>query len=358
MSKAVDVIHIGYPKTGTTYIQSILDKPEYFMPVGKPAVRQELRKLADSIISTPVFEYDANSIKYDFIDAINRFKSSERGSKYHPDCTTILSHELLTGDLFFGKDASLIADRLVSTFDGAHIIITIREQVSMVESLYRYYIRGGGSLPIQDFLYKVNSPAVDVFGESSIFTKFCYHNIIRYYQSLFGKKNVSVIPYELLKNNKEAFVKSFMAACNKEISINEAKLLTPSKASNVSFSSSTININRFLNKFITTPNEAGVLGNEIAYYSYLRIFPNFFKKINMVTALSTNHKFTDKKPGKSSIRFAYKILKNKTPKRLSEKYKLDTDNTIADEIRLSYKESNSKTEELTGLDLNNLGYYT
>jgi hypothetical protein len=314
--------------------------------MGKPAITNDYRKLADEIIHVSPLDFNADYFK-------SQYASLHSVQADRDDSIRLLSHELLSGDLFTGRDAKLIADRLHAIFGKAKIIITIREQVSIVESLYKYYVRGGGPLCIQDFVYKLNSPAVDVFGKSSIFTKFKYDKIIEYYQSLFGEENVAVIPFEILKQNPRHFEETFFKECGLDLNLENEDISI--KPSNKGFSNLSISINRCLNNVLSSHLSNGILLKDISYYSYLRIFPRVFKEIDKYLArFSSKGKFTSKKKNKLYLR----TLKPIIPATICDKLELDNSNSIAEEIMAVYRESNSRTAELTKIDLSKLGYPT
>ena len=113
-------IHIGYHKTGTTYLQ------KHIFPT-----------LNVNQILTPDVSYIAESKEYDpqkFLNIIGLSTSSNAQNRYSK---TIISQEVLSGrgDGNPKWDKYLIAKRLKQTFPNAKILIVIRNQFDYILSL-------------------------------------------------------------------------------------------------------------------------------------------------------------------------------------------------------------------------------
>jgi hypothetical protein len=125
----------------------------------------------------------------------------------------VLSHERLSGyPPSGGYDRVLIAQRLQATFPGARVLIIIREQISLIRSLYSQYITDGGDLSLARFL---DTPEPQL-GRMPGFRLEVYEfdRLIAYYQQLFGADRVLVLPFEAMFGDLPAFLRSitdFMA---------------------------------------------------------------------------------------------------------------------------------------------------
>ncbi|WP_421903787.1 hypothetical protein [Maridesulfovibrio sp.] len=348
----VDVIHIGFPKTATTYIQDMFNAFPEIYSIAKPSKNPEIRALVDELISTPPLEFNAEYFKAEF----NKICSGTEGKGK----IKLLSHELLSGDMYSGKDTKLLADRIFAVFGKVQIVMTIREQVATVESLYRYYVMIGGPLCIQDFIYKMNSPCVDVFGKSSIFSKYKYDHIIEYYQKLFGENNVAVVPFELLFGANHEYERTFFEKCGVKF---RKENLTPKmlEPSNTDLSNASLGLNRLVNNIVATHMSNGILSKDFSYYMCLRVFPKTFHFLDkFLKKISSNKDYTDQKKVKFLFRIAGNLLsflpESSFIQKANEKLDLRNKNSIKDELKKVYADSNARTEMLTGLNLRELGY--
>jgi len=113
----------------------------------------------------------------------------------------LICYEALVGNPFRGAFDSLrTADRLSRRWPDARILITVREPASMLGSLYRQYINEGGTLPPRDFL-ALRPPAPVYFDRVYLH----YDRLCSYYAERFGRSNVCVLPYELLRGHPQDF---------------------------------------------------------------------------------------------------------------------------------------------------------
>ncbi len=131
------VIHVGYPKTATTWFQEtvIKDPASGFLVPWDDA---------------PGFAMDAFSLVNSFHDDANWarsfFEEGLRRCAGKPGIP-IISQEALTGQpLNRQYNARYVADRLHAAFPRAKILIGIREQKSFAVSLYRMYIKLLGAI--------------------------------------------------------------------------------------------------------------------------------------------------------------------------------------------------------------------
>ena len=138
------VIHVGYPKTGTSFLQ------------------------------LEVFP------------------------KLQSDKLCIISDESLIGRVF-DKDASdmePIALMLKRLYPKAKIIVGIREQKSMLKSLHNQYLKDGGYLSYEKFLE-----------QNMDLDRLDYDRYINLLKKLFGKNNVWIYRFEDFKNDIDGVIK-------------------------------------------------------------------------------------------------------------------------------------------------------
>lgn len=174
-------IHIGYHKTGTTFLQKRIF-PE--LPV--------------NLISQPDVTYLALCDNYDswhFKKVLSQ-KCTWKGYN-----KTIISQETLSGrgDGNPIWDKFSIADRLYETFPDAKILIVVRNQLDFILSLYTYRVIDRG-LERQNL-----SNYLEEKFEKRLKEKLKYHKLIEYYCTLFGREKVLVLAYEQLVEDSKSF---------------------------------------------------------------------------------------------------------------------------------------------------------
>ncbi|NDJ36116.1 MAG: hypothetical protein GYB64_15785 [Chloroflexi bacterium] len=176
------LVHIGYHKTATTWLQQHLFVPDAgFMPV---ASRMELK--THVIFAEPFDPMLVRNLMQPRLEEARR-----------RDLLPVISYERLSGDPYpYGeRDGALIADRLARIAPEAHILITIREQVSALVSLYVQYIRSShGTLPLRRFLQMPGQ--LDHLAYTALVTR---------YVDLFGPQQVLVLPFEHFRADGPAF---------------------------------------------------------------------------------------------------------------------------------------------------------
>jgi hypothetical protein len=112
----------------------------------------------------------------------------------------VISHERLSGyPATGGFDAKAIADRLNNIFPRAKILIMVREQKTMIRSFYFQYISDGGSLSFKKLLKSPQPSLHRVPGFDLSF--FEYDQAVAYYQQVFGRDNILVLPFEQISRD-------------------------------------------------------------------------------------------------------------------------------------------------------------
>lgn len=221
------IVHIGYPKTGSTYLQQ-----EIF-----PSLQG--MKYVDFHTCVKLFE---DVIYLDDLD-YNRDQTSKAFSRYGKEESTLFSQEALTGPpfTFKGLNRSSIPQRL-KELGFSKVIITIRNQSDILDSLYRQYVYQGGVMKFSDFLNLEErwNHQLRAFNLSYL----RYDRLIQMYQETFGVSQVLVLPQELLKKDKHHFLSLLGTFIDHEIMISEYN-----KRSNESMSNLSTNLIRIINHF-------------------------------------------------------------------------------------------------------------
>lgn len=233
------LIHIGYHKTGTTWLQNVLFR---FHPQLEMACSHQ--EIYTQLIRPNSLDFSIKKTSCFFKEAIERIINSGK--------TPLISSEILCGSPFNGgRESKMIADRLVKVFPKAKILIVIRKQENAITSTYKQYIQGGGTGSLNQFITPPKfSFSYNWFSPEHFF----YHRLVKYYLSIFGKSNVKVMFYE-------DFTKDPLNFCNDILSFiglpSINKEIFPKKEFQKrylqSLSDLSVFIKRYINRFVRTP---------------------------------------------------------------------------------------------------------
>jgi hypothetical protein len=148
VQRPVCLIHIGYHRTGTSFLQTAL------FPL-----------IPDSVFS----------------QHLNVVSSSETSR------LTIVSNESLSSDLH--PDKPELAAILARQLPNARILIGIRSQYSIMRGIYHLHIKGGGTEDYESFV------------KARCGLLFDYAGMVDAYRAAFGVDNVFVLPHEDLSRD-------------------------------------------------------------------------------------------------------------------------------------------------------------
>ena len=301
------IIHIGYHKTGTSFLQNNLFEHN------KKFLRVPQRQIYNNFIYPDPLAYNQNKAVL--------FADYYLNEAYFLNKIPVFSNERLSGSLHFGGFDSLdIAHRLKSVFKDAKIIICIREQNSMIYSAYSQYIRAVGSASIKEYLDPTTKNNKTLFHRSYLE----YHKLIEKYITLFGSKNVLILPYELMLYDIKTYVWEILLFCglrNLNKDLNNIKL----ERVNNSLNSVNLLIKRKFNPFIIKGHHN--IGNTL-YCPFIEVI---YKVIN-------------------------NILNKLRLRKINNKIKQKQFNFIKSAIKDYYTESNRITQKLLNHDLKDYGY--
>jgi hypothetical protein len=176
------ILHIGYSKAGSTFLKNWFTKhpgiqlggfknyeslSDYVEKSGDEDLKQQL------VLSNHVF----NLFKWNFEDPLDVWMRKPDLPVYQGKMCGVLSN-------FFPK---------------AKILFVTRGFKSMLKSFYSEYIRTGGLLSFNDML--------EEHGSYFLKSTYNYDYLVNLYIEKFGRENVIVLPYELLKENSEKFLR-------------------------------------------------------------------------------------------------------------------------------------------------------
>ncbi|NES23672.1 MAG: sulfotransferase [Symploca sp. SIO3E6] len=308
MSHPQLIIHIGFPKAASSWLQQVIfndEKLGFFSPWGL-----ESAEAIEQFVIPDSFHFSAESTFKVFEPGLQ--EAASRGM------VPIISHECLVGNqmagTYYGKEA---ADRIHNVFPEARILILLREQKSMVLSSYRQYIKSGGMKTIEDFMGATQRRPG--FAPPCQLTYLEYDLLIAYYQKLFGVDNVLVLPFELLKE-KQQFL------CQKVLSFAglDGTPEYQQESKNVGFRGLTMEFRRKLNSVVKRPDFGNVQGSRSLAW-------------RIAEKLS-------------------KILDRFVPQSIHKQIEDPLKQSIAETIGDSFRKSNQKTSQLIGMNLADFGY--
>ena len=208
------LIHIGFHKTGSTWLQHELYHPDSdcFWPltpdrnlssskfIGKHFIRDPDRYLLSSfVLNTDVIQQAVEAA----------LKCIDPG-----DRVPVISYERLSGNPHAGSfDAHIIADRIKAAFPEARILCVIREQKDIILSTYFQYLKIGGTDSVTDYLTRSYDGRRPGFSPAA----FNYIDLVDYYYGLFSPDNVLVLPYEMLRDSASGFLRRLGTFTGKDL---------------------------------------------------------------------------------------------------------------------------------------------
>lgn len=250
-------IHIGYPKTGTTFLQQ-----QYFPAINKIYFIDQTELFSSGFLQILFDDYLATDIdKYSSI--LNRWKVSAGEKKL------VISYEGLIGNLFKGlTNFDLISRRLLGTGFKFKVLLSIRNQPDIIDSLYVQYVHQGGAISFNNFIKL--TPKAPIYISLSLFD---YNSMYRSLNDKFGEGNVFVLPYEAISNYDEMnkYLSVFFGI---EIQLRSQLF----KKQNISLSGRNLKILRLLNRFMTSWASAnGIFPSQVLNTKNVR---RFLQKFN------------------------------------------------------------------------------
>lgn len=181
------LLHIGYHKTATTWMQSLLFTPEH-----------GYRKIASH---EDVFAHVVKPHGLRFDPAPMRDLIARNLADLGTDEVPVISSEILSGHPFQGgHESDVYAERLHRIAPEARILISVRNQMRILPSVYMQYVLRGGTMP-HDLFFE-GAKSVGYFGFTP--EHFEYDLLVAHYQRLFGRESVYILTQERLQKDLEA----------------------------------------------------------------------------------------------------------------------------------------------------------
>lgn len=187
MSDAPLLLHVGYHKTATTWMQRLLFTPAH-----------GYRQIADH---SDVFRHIVQPHGLRFDPGAMQALIARRLADQPADEVPVISSEILSGHPFYGgHESDVYAARLHQIAPQARILISIRSQLRILPSVYMQYVLRGGTMPCD--LFFRGTQEIAYFGFTP--EHFEYDLLVARYQALFGAHNVYVLTQESLQADIDA----------------------------------------------------------------------------------------------------------------------------------------------------------
>ena len=235
------IFHIGYHKTATTWFQS------RFYPFVEADV-VERSTIHDTFLRPPGLEFDPKAARL-------RIRGNIESQVF---CDEELSGNPHNGGLN-GLLSEAVANRIADAFPEAKVVIFIRNQFSMARSVYKQYVKMGGTWSAERyFLPGRFRAAMNVAPNRNPTLRpghLSYSKLVGKYVELLGRPNVYVYLYESFVTDPLRFLEGMC----QDLGLNTKCPLDSLdfSSTNQSFSSYSLQIVRLLNHFYdgTLPNK-------------------------------------------------------------------------------------------------------
>lgn len=231
------LIHVGYPKTGTSWLQAHLFCTSGCAGLAGVATAARINR---EIVAPNALDFDPELTRLRFEARLR--KVEDAGS------LPVVSAERLSGAPHAGGyDSRDLAERLKAVFPEGRVLIAIREQRRMISSLYRQYVRAGGTLSLRSYL---DPPQKGRHSMPSFHLDHLkYDRLIRLYVSLFGEDRVLVLPFELFCEEPREFVSRILRFANLGEEAERAAARLPyDQRENAAFTWTYVSLRRRLNR--------------------------------------------------------------------------------------------------------------
>lgn len=313
------LIHIGYHKTGSSWLQNMLftANNKIFEPLSiKDKGHSSLAKYfiydEDGYCLSP-FDFNQAKIREEIENIVSNQQKLDNK-------IPVISHERLSGNPHSGGfDAKKIAFMLNQTFPYAKILIVIREQKSFILSSYFQYLHKGGTHNLHKYLNKKYDGKIPYFSPSHI----KYLPLIDEYRNLFGTNNVLILPYEMFRDEPLIFVTRIGDFLNTSLDIKEEVF----------------------------DSKINVKSNELVMY-YMRSLNHFRKSSSLNNYSPMSNKFTGKLAN-AFLKGTSLLYPAGLDTALKNRLKSQIENYVADR----YIASNKEIGKLLDIDLSRYGYY-
>lgn len=303
------IVHIGYHKTATNWFQRVF----------YPAV---------------------TNLRYVHRKKARRAFLADSGLKFNPErawqaleaerferlalCEEELSGNIHTGGLY-GCFTKEIAQRLHRVLPDSDVVVFVRGQVEMIASVYKQYVKEGGTFSVNRYLYPDRYLPASGFQPAKAplfsFDHFDYAALVDLYDGLFGQTRVHVFPYEAFARDNRAFLQQYVERLELAVDLDALGRSRP----NPPFGRAILPLARGLNHFTY---------RDVLYKRYLVHLPGMYRVRGVLSERLNRIPWLGRPVAAESL--------------------LGAGNS--GHIRERYRESNRRLAERTGLPLSDYGY--
>lgn len=307
------LIHVGYPKSLSSWMQKLLFVPENgFCKVIDPLAAQLF------IIDPPPFGYSHDK-SCDYMQQQLATLLPDEASR--AGVVPVITSEALAGHTYCGGyNAKANADRVFSLCPQGKVLVIVREQRALMRSLYKTFITWGMPHSIDRLLNPVDANLSPQFN----FDFLRFDGLVAYYQQLYGQASVKVLPYEMFVRDPSAFLHQLLDFAEVENAEAVIARLPLKRRMNKNQTLLNLSIQRWMNLlFLSGP------------FNYLGLFPSTEERLKKRIKRSKQNPFPAFMDNCLEARFADKV-----------------ERAFAGQ----FEASNRRLAELTGLDLSQYGY--
>ena len=310
MSDGSVLFHIGLHKSASSALQNYFFVPEHgFAQNGG----------RDWILNTYVNKFSTEGLSQTEKSQLNSFVTNA----YAQNLLPVASHERLSGyPLTGGMDRDSILRRIRRSGQKVKILLVIREQKKWLYSAWKQMIWDGASIDLEDFLEPPYAPANMRFPRPNLHF-IDYGAFVAELHHLFGKKNVCVVPVELIAIDFPKFQNDLYQFLDHQ----QLQKLKKLEIKNHSKNLSSIYMMKLLNKY-------------------------FLRSNILDCGLVNTHSVSGKKLRNASTRIALLAPKIKAFDSLESKHQKIIRQFVGDR----YDKSNKQASKLINIDLSQFGY--
>ena len=186
---AAHLIHIGYPKAGSTFLQAWFEQhPDLCFKLGGLGGFHNVYEIArhsNEICKYYVTSYEGLSMPLKSAGGINL---SYGGAE--PDT-----------DVRIVETQASVCSVLKSLYPGSRVLIITRGFKGMIVSGYSQYVRMGGRLQLNAMCYQLAGLV-----QNDTLHYYDFDGLIRLYREAFGAEHLIILPYELLRDDQNKFL--------------------------------------------------------------------------------------------------------------------------------------------------------
>jgi hypothetical protein len=202
-ASAQHLVHIGYHKTASTWLQFCVFPHLTGVRYGDPLFDHLVRNLATAD---------------DHMFFAEAFKSVLSQIEGLPGGPLLLSNEGISGTLWDTRDTGLRnATRVHGLMPAARIVLVVRRQDEMLRSIHAQYVNEGGTRPLREFVEG------GVEGCRFSLHHLEYHRLAGRYVELFGQDRVWVVPYEHLRAQRDQFLEGLCEFLGAELTVDVSR---------------------------------------------------------------------------------------------------------------------------------------